>query len=95
MMLDDFFQSQCLRTAIHNGQHIDTESILQMRLFVQHIDQIFRIGTFFQFQYNTDTFFGRLVGDISDLRSLSGLHKGSHIIQELADICADHRIRDL
>ena len=61
MVLNDLFQSQCLRTSIHHCQHIDTEGILQMSLFVKHIYQIFRICPFFEFQHNTDAFFGGLV----------------------------------
>jgi len=80
MMGNDLFQSQSLRSSVCYRKHVHTESILQSGLLIQHIGKVLHIRITLQFQNNTDSFLGRLVGDIHDIRSLLGLHKRCHII---------------
>ena len=95
MILDDLFQTECFRTSVCNCQHINTESIFQTSLLVQHIGQVFHIGIFFQFKHDTDAFFGRLVWNIYNVGRLLCLDKRCHVIEELADVCSEHGIRNL
>ena len=62
-------KSQCLRSSVRNRKHIDTESILQLCLFIEHIFKILNVRSFFQLNDNADAFLGRLVGNIHNIVS--------------------------
>ena len=94
-MLDHLLQTQSLRSAIRNCQHIHAKSIFQLCLLIEHICKILYICVTLQVKNNTDSLFGRLVGDIHDICCLLVFHKRRNIIQEFSDICTDHCVRNL
>ena len=55
MMGNDLLQSQGLRSSVCNCQHIDTESILQSGLLVEHIGKVLHVCVALQFQNDTDS----------------------------------------
>ena len=94
-MLDHLLQTQSLRSAIRNCQHIHAKSIFQLCLLIEHICKILYICVTLQVKNNTDSLFGRLVGNIHDICCLLVFHKRRNIIQEFSDICPDHCVRNL
>ena len=94
-MVKDPGQPQSLRSSIRHCQHIYTKGIFQTGLLVEHIGQLLGICTLFQFQHNTDTFLGRLVGNIHNICSCLRFHQSTDIIEEFSNISADHGIWNL
>ena len=92
MMLNDLLQAERLRPAIRHCQHVYTKGILQTRLFVKHVGEIFHVRVFFQFQNDPDPLFGGLIGNIHNVGRLAGLYQRCHIIQEFPDVCPQHGI---
>ena len=79
-MLDDRFQPERFRTTVCNRQHIDTERIFQTGFLVEHIFQVFHVGAAFQFQYDPDSLFRRLVGNVHDIGCLLRLNQRCHVV---------------
>ena len=94
-MLDHLLQTQSLRSAIRNCQHIHAKSIFQLCLLIEHICKVLYICVTLQVKNNADSLFGRLVGDIHDICCLLVFHKRRNIIQKFSDICPDHCVRNL
>ena len=84
-----------LRSAICNRQHIHAESIFQTCLLIEKCQQIVHVCLFLQFQNDTNSFLGGLIGNIDDVRCLLAFYKGINIIEKFADIGTDHCIRNL
>ena len=95
MVFDDLTEPHRLRSSIGNCKHVHPKRIFQTRLLIEHVFQVFNIRIFFQFENNTDSFFGRLIRDVYDIICLLCLHQCTDIVQKLSDPCADHRIRNL
>ena len=94
MMFDDTFESQYFRSAIGYREHIDTKGILQSGLFIKHVNQIVHICITLHFNYNTDSFLGRLIGNVYDVTGLLCLHQIADIVQKFTDSGSDHGVRD-
>ena len=67
-------------------KHIDAEGVLQTRLLVEHVLQIFNICVPLQLYDNPDALLGGLIGNIHDILGFLGLGKGCHVGQEFADV---------
>ena len=80
MMTDNRHYSHRLRSAIHYCKHIDTEGILQLGFLVQQIFQSLDICSLFQLQNNTDSLFGRLVGNIGNVTRCLGFYQTIYVI---------------
>ena len=80
MCLDDTFQAHGLRSSVRNCQHINSKGIFQSGLLIEHIGQILYVRTFLQVNDDTDSFFGRLIGNIHDVCCLLGLYQIADII---------------
>ena len=95
MVSNDLLQSQCFRSSVCNCQHVDTEGILQSGLLIEHVGKVLHVCIALQFQNDTDSLLGRLVGNIHDICGLLGLYQGCDIIKEFSDVCTDHGVRNL
>ena len=95
VMGDDLLQSQCFRSSVCNCQHVDTEGILQSGLLIEHVGKVLHVCIALQFQNDTDSLFGGLVGNIHDICGLLGLYQGCDIIKEFSDVCTNHGVRNL
>ena len=91
-MIEDLLKTQRLRTAVRHRQHIDSKGVFQTGLLIEHIDNLLGIGSFFQFQHDPDTLFGRLVCNIHNIRSFFCLYQSPDIIEEFPDIGAYHGV---
>ena len=70
------------------------KGILQSGLFIKHVDQIVHICIALHFNYNTDSFLGRLIGNVYDVTGLLCLHQIADIVQKFTDSGSDHGVRD-
>ena len=85
-------QRQRLRPAVHDGQHVDAEGILQLGLLVEDIGDPLDIRAVLQLQHDPHAVLVGLVRDVHDLRQLLRLHQLRHILHELHDALADHGV---
>ena len=93
-MLNDLLKAHYLRSAIGDGQHIDTKGIFQSCLFIEHIDKVLNICILTKLNDNTDSLLGGLICNIYNILSLFGFGKGCYVHQELGNISPDHGIWD-
>ena len=84
-----------LGTAVGDDQHIHAERILELGLFIKNVPYIFRIRALLQFDDDADSFLGRLIRDVRDIRDHPVLREAGDVIQELADPAPDHGIGNL
>ena len=94
-IFNNALETKRLRTSVGDGQHIHAESIFQTCLLIEKCQQIVHVCLFLQFQNDTNSFLGGLIGNIDDVRCLLAFYKGINIIEKFADIGTDHCIRNL
>ena len=94
MMSNNRHQPQCFRPPIRHRQHINAKRVLQTRLLIKHVAEIIHIRTLFQIQYNANTLFRGLVGNIHNISRLLCLHQMVNIHKKFSDICPHHCIRN-
>ena len=79
-MADHRHKPHCLRLSVRNRKHIYAKRILKPCFFVKQIANALGVGSLFQFQNNPDAFFGRLIGNIRNIRRLFCLHKRADVV---------------
>ena len=79
-MTDHRHKSHRLRLAICHREHIHTERVLELGLFIQQVADILRIRPLAQLDHDTDTLFGGLIGDVYDIICDFLLHEGIDIV---------------
>ena len=94
MMAENRHKSHGFRTSLCHCQHVDAKGIFQPCFFIEHVAEIFHIRSLFQLQYNTDTLFGGLVGNVHDITGFPALCQIIHIHQEFSDIGPHHGVGD-
>ena len=95
MMANNGNNSHSFRASIDNRKHINAKGILQTGLLEKEILNSFCVRTLFQLNHNPDAFFGRLIGDISNIIGGMIFNKSIGIEQEFTYILSNHRIRNL
>ena len=80
---DDLFQVEQLGLAVNDGDHIDTEAVLQLGLLVQMVEHDFRHLAATQLDDRTHTGFVRLVAYLGDAFDLLLAHQLTHLDEQI------------